>query len=368
MPWGHRSIARAIFSYLRDLEKKENFRVDYTEVKMPFDMLNDIYTFAYRFIPVTNRLSTRIMNNRKMRQLFIETARNDLPGLQKQINWYKPDLVISTYFVHSQVLAKWKKEAGLSFKLWTVVADPWSVNLISMVEDADLTLVYDEVGEKAAVKTGIEPKKILKTGWWVRPEMYKTYDRQKMRQKLGFYDDRPVVFVGGGSLGTNSLTKLLPALMLVKGKVGLVFNTGTDKLVYNLVEQYVRLFKKIDKDGKIIIKNLGWIDNMGEVLAAVDMVFGKAGPNFLFDVVACRKPFVSITHIGGQEDGNIEIIKQKGLGWVKEKRNEAANFLLSYLKDPHKYEKKFVKTIEIEAKKNQQSMGILWQRIKTDLF
>ena len=53
---------------------------------------------------------------------------------------------------------------------------------------------------------------------------------------------------------------------------------------------------------------------MAEVLGASDIVFGKAGPNFLFDSVACQKPFVSMTHIGGQEDGNVELIKKKKLG------------------------------------------------------
>jgi UDP-N-acetylglucosamine:LPS N-acetylglucosamine transferase len=50
---------------------------------------------------------------------------------------------------------------------------------------------------------------------------------------------------------------------------------------------------------------------MAEVLSASDIVFGKAGPNFLFNVVACKKPFVAITHVGGQEDGNLDIIRKK---------------------------------------------------------
>jgi len=160
---------------------------------------------------------------------------------------------------------------------------------------------------------------------------------------------------------------LLPALMLIKGKAGFVFNTGTDKLAYNLVEQYIRLFKKLNKDSEVIIKNFGWIENMAETLAGVDIVFGKAGPNFLFDVVASGKPFVSITHIGGQEDGNIEIIKKKGLGWVKERGTEAADFLLDYLKDPKKFERKFKKNIENEAARNQKSMEIILEEVKREL-
>ena len=36
-------------------------------------------------------------------------------------------------------------------------------------------------------------------------------------------------------------------------------------------------------------------------------------------MVARKKPMVAITHIGGQEDGNIEVIKKKGFGVGKRK-------------------------------------------------
>jgi UDP-N-acetylglucosamine:LPS N-acetylglucosamine transferase len=207
-------------------------------------------------------------------------------------------------------LAKLTAPEKRKYKLWTVVADPRSIVSASYVSKADLNLVYDDVGIKKGVKSGIDKEKILATGWWVRKEMYQKYDKVEMRKKLGIKDTRPVIFVGGGSLGTSSLSKILPALMLVKNKVAVIFNTGTDKMGYNLVEQYVKLFKKFGNDN-VIIKNLGWIDNIGEVLSACDMVFGKAGPNFLFDVVAHQIPFVAVTHIGGQEDGNLDLIKEK---------------------------------------------------------
>jgi len=107
---------------------------------------------------------------------------------------------------------------------------------------------------------------------------------------------------------------------------------------------------------------------MGEVLQASDIVFGKAGPNFMFDVVASRKPIVAITHIGGQEDGNVEIIKKKKLGWVKEKPGEAASFLLEYLEKPKYYEKLYLKDISKEAKNNQLTMIRIWKRIREEII
>jgi len=247
------------------------------------------------------------------------------------------------------------------------VADPWTVNPVSFVSGADLNLVYDEKTEKLAESLGIDKKRIFKTGWWTRSEMYQKFDRVKSREKLGFRDGRPVVFVGGGSLGTNAVSRLLPVLMMVKKPVGVVFNTGTDKLTYSMVEEYVKLFKKLRKGDLVQIKNLGWIDNMAEVLSACDIVFGKAGPNFLFDVMAVEKPFVAISHVAGQEDGNLDLVLEKKLGWVKEKSGDAADFLLDYLKNPKKYNDKCQENIRIEAKRNRETLPKILERIKKEV-
>jgi processive 1,2-diacylglycerol beta-glucosyltransferase len=360
MPWGHRSIAKAIYGFLK--EKKE-VETKYAEIKMPFDALNDIYTFAYRFLPVSNKISLRLMENDVARKLYMELIEVESGELNKLVKNFKPDLIISAYFFHSHALAKLRRDKDLKFELWTIIADPWSINPVSFVPEADLNLVYDEVGVKLGKKYHVPASKLLASGWWVRKEMYQKMDRKLARKKLGVTDDQPIIFVGGGSLGTSSLTRLLPVLMVIKQKCTMVFNTGTDKLAYSLVEEYKKILRRLRPNSLVSIKNFGWIENMGEMLEAADIIFGKAGPNFLFDVVAKRKPMVTITHVGGQEDGNIDLIRKKKLGWIKEKPGEAADFLLEYLKNRKSFEKKFEKTVGEEALRNEKTMERLWKKI-----
>ncbi|NLC83989.1 MAG: hypothetical protein GX749_02790, partial [Ruminococcaceae bacterium] len=136
------------------------------------------------------------------------------------------------------------------------------------------------------------------------------------------------------------------------------------KTAQKSTERFVRQLKRFRKDDRIRVLTLGWIENMAEVLAASDIVFGKAGPNFLFDCVACRKPFVAITHIGGQEDGNLELILAKQLGWVREKRREIVRFLKDYLENPEYYEQIYAENIEKEALINQRSAELIAERIR----
>lgn len=369
MPWGHRSIARAIYGFLKTKEKEGEVSIEYAEVRAETGVGNDIYTFSYRYFPLSNRLARWIPTASKRARMLIENLSVvNMPELKRLVDRVKPDLIICCYWFHSHSLMKLKEKENKKFILWSVVADPWTINPATFVAGADLNLVYDEVGVKMALKYGVEAERVMKTGWWVRGEMYQSIDRKQARRKLGVFDNRPVIFVGGGSLGTNSLTRLLPALMMIKKKCAFIFNTGTDKLLRVMVDEYVRLLKRMKLGEEIIVKNLGWIDNMAEILTASDMVFGKAGPNFLFDVVAREKPMVAITHIGGQEDGNVEIIKKKGLGWVKEKPGQSADFLLEYLEDPKYFQQKFRKNIREEARSNQKTMGKVWGRIKKEIL
>jgi UDP-N-acetylglucosamine:LPS N-acetylglucosamine transferase len=367
MPWGHRSIAKAIFNYFKENEKENNFEVVFREIKANIGVAGDLYTFNYRYLPKSNKLFHNFLKNKLVRDLMKEISILNLSKIKKEVETIKPDLVISSYFFHSHSLARWRKRENKLFKLWTIVADPWTITPISFVKDADLNIVYDNVSLKEGQKWGLDKKNMMITGWWTRGEMYKNLDYVKSREKLGFMDDRPVIFVGGGSLGMNSLPKLLPTILTLKQKVGFVINTGTDKMAFNLVNQFVKVIKRFKRSELIQIKHLGWIDNMAEVLGACDIVFGKAGPNFLFDVVACQKPFVAMTHIGGQEDGNIELIKKKKLGWVREKNVELVKFLYQYLDNPKHFEERFKKTIEKEALANKNSLEIVLDRAKKDL-
>ena len=367
LPWGHRSIAKAIYGFLKEKESENNYEVIFREVKAMTGMAIDMYVFSYRYMPASNRLLHRLSHKPAVRELLEKSSRMNLPSLKRLINEVKPDLVLSTYFFHTHSLARWRKEKNKKFRLWTVAADPWTINPMSFIRDADLTLVYDEKSVEEGLAAGLSREQMLITGWWTRLGMYEKYDYKESRKKLGFEDDRPVIFIGGGSLGTSALPKLLPLIMIIDKKVGLVINTGTDKLAYKMVEQYKKMFSWFKKNDDVKIVHLGWIENMAEVLSGCDMVLGKAGPNFLFDTVACQKPFVAITHIGGQEDGNIELIKKKKLGWVKERNKEILDFILSYLDRPKYFEKKYQENIKKEADKNKKTLPLILEKIKKDV-
>ena len=156
LPWGHRSIAKAIFGGLKEKDKEGGVEVKYAEIKAEVGISNDLYTFMYRFFPKSNRMTAKLSEGKRLRGVVHRLSELNLPRIKKVVLGYKPDLIISCYWFHSHSLQLWRKNEEVDFKLWSVIADPWTITSATVVPGIDLTLVYDQVGEKEARKYGLK--------------------------------------------------------------------------------------------------------------------------------------------------------------------------------------------------------------------
>lgn len=367
LPWGHRSIARAVYGFLKKNEKGNDLQVDYSEIKIKASPVSEFYNFLTTFLPQYGGLIHQLSKSKQYHDGLKKASLANLPQLEKVIKKYKPDIVISAFFFHTFGLCELRKLKKMNFKIWTVVTDTWTTTATQFIKDADLHLVYDNKCIKLAQKYGIKREKILKTGWWVRQEMYEKIDKEKIKKSLGLNTTDPVIFFGGTSAGNSSMLNILPVLLSLKKPIQIIFNFGKNKLGSQLVDQFISFFDQFFK-GKPIVKilNLGWIENINEILGISDIVFGKGSPDILFETIAAGKPFVSIYHIHGNEDGDLEIIREKKLGWVKERPGELKKFFIDYVNNPKEFNSKLKKFILKEAESNKKSGEIILEKIKNE--
>jgi UDP-N-acetylglucosamine:LPS N-acetylglucosamine transferase len=89
-------------------------------------------------------------------------------------------------------------------------------------------------------------------------------------------------------------------------------------------------------------------------MQASDLVIGKAGPNSVFEAVACLTPFFATTHIAGQEDGNLDIIRELKLGYVEEDSVKAAKLLHQIIENPKQLEN-FKENLNVLSDYNKQA-------------
>ncbi len=363
MPWGHKALAQAAYGYLK---KEKDLDVSFKQVKLDAGFVNYAHGLTLKLMPAVIKHGKRIFETKTVSRIIREAGVLSTSKVKKVVDETGPDLVFSTHFMLTHALTKLRKKAGYDFSLINYISDPWTAFPVVFDLAADKNLVYDEVTVKVGLKAGVKKEKIEIVGWLTRPEFFEEkVDLLKIRKKYGLKDGILTVFVGGGSLGATAYLKLFPALALAKEEVQVVFNCGTDRTLRAIVEKYVDVLKK--RTGVVKVKVLGWVDKMNELLAVSDIVLGKAGPNFLFDVVASKKPFVSITHVPAQDVGNIEIIRKKRLGWVKEEVGGLTRFFMDLIKRPEKYTGKFRKNIEKEAEYNRGSGERLVKVVRKEL-
>ncbi len=355
---GHASLAKVV----EEVAKKNLWEV---RTEIPFLMGFNLYRPIYRYWPSLFGVPFKLFYKRVFIELFNKyVSEGKRKNLEKLIVDYQPDLIVTTHFAYLPVLDKLRQKN--KYKLINIVTDPVEIHPLLYSQSADINVGFGEEFVRRGLKWGVSKERLKMIGWLVGGEFYQPISsqmRKKVLRKWDFDEEKLTIVVCGGSEGTNAILKMLPELFDEQwaSQIQIVIIAGTNKLLKKTIET---VYEALRKTGKKLpkLKTLGFTKRMADILRVADLVIGKAGPNLLFESVAAKKPFVAITHIEGQETGNIQLIEELGLGWVAEKRSEFKQLFNQLMNDRnliHKYDKtiaKVAKRNEIGLKKLEQLM------------
>ncbi|MBU5688032.1 MAG: hypothetical protein KQA41_03280 [Candidatus Aenigmarchaeota archaeon] len=340
---GHMSLAQAAKSFLEDLPNSEIKIINLIEDRFAWGF----YKVSYRFMPFLSKIPYEITKNNNMaemiRSYFITKYRKKILNVLKN---EKPDVVITTYFGYIPVLDEIKPISNFGFI--NIISDPVTIHPLIFSREADYNIGYGKYCVKMGKKLGL--KNVLSAGWLVRKGFFDKIDKEKIIKKHKL-DKVFTILVCGGSEGSNAIVLLLPFLFFTKmeREFQIIFICGNNKALEKIIEQTYKFAKTINPNPpKILVK--GFTNELNEFMAVSDLVVGKAGPNLIFESVSMKKPFLAITHISGQEDGNIEMIKKMKLGWVAEDPVTAGNLIKKIIEKPKILEK--FKHLEKYSKEN----------------
>jgi UDP-N-acetylglucosamine--N-acetylmuramyl-(pentapeptide) pyrophosphoryl-undecaprenol N-acetylglucosamine transferase len=141
----------------------------------------------------------------------------------------------------------------------------------------------DHIGAKTAV---------VVTGNPVRRSVINA-SRQAGRQAFGVPEGKTMLLVFGGSLGAKHLNEGLVALkgeLLGRPDVYVVHSTGKD--LYEPVVASLALTKEEQARWRV----MPYIDNMGEALAAADVVLSRAGASSIAEIAALAVPSMLVPY------------------------------------------------------------------------
>lgn len=85
-----------------------------------------------------------------------------------------------------------------------------------------------------------------------------------------------------------------------------------------------RLISQMTTSAQVI----GWVDDMPERLLRQHLVIGKAGGAIVQETIAAGCPMIISQVVPGQEEGNVSLILQQGVGAVAEEPEQLKNLLL----------------------------------------
>ena len=276
------------------------------------------------FVLTRNLRVLRIIHNTNLRRYKEKLARI--------LEVEDPDLVITTY--HGYIPIVDQVRGRFRFKYINPISDPVSLHPILFSQAADYNIGFDEACQDFGGQLQIPHERIMACGWFTSHRFFEEQPVASIRQELGL-QERLTLMVCAGSEGNQALLALLPVLLLTRHprRFQLIFIIGHNPGLVKAIRRYAKLAARLNPalPGMALI---GFTDRMDEYIAASDVVIGKAGPNLIFESVACRKPFIAISHISGNEDGNLGMIKANNLGWVAENPFTAGRLIKDIIANP----------------------------------
>ncbi len=320
-PEGHRSLADAFAHYSAE-EGYDVIRKDIVNQSFFWELYKIIYRLAPSFFSLLFKLGGLPL---VVTAIETYTLLRYGPQIREVLRSAQPELVITTHWRYLRTLEKALAEGELH-KWVNVVPDPRGVHPLTVSTGA-INTAFDSETARIIEQFGIPKKQIEIIGWPVRQAFLKEFDKNKIREKLGFGTDLPTWFVCGGSEGSNKVKRLIKILAKVNPHIQLIIVAGNN----HQLEEWAREKSKVLFRAKVKITGFVSAEEMAQFLSISNLAFIKAGPNSIFEAVLQGVPLVIISHISGQEDGNLEVVKNYNLGIIAEKQDELKELVLNLL-------------------------------------
>jgi len=350
---GHLSIAQAVQQAL-----KQNHT---THLNIIRAKEFNLYTPFYLFFPYLFKIPFKLGNfpiTQKIANSYSKISYKK--SLLQYLKSQKPQFAVSCFYMHNHLLQQYQFDKN--FILFNTIANPRTFSPLELSSQA-YNLVFDSNAYQTCLSQGISPDKLIISGWFVRDQFEKKYNQKQVRQQLKLDPNVLTLLIVAGSEGTNTILKNFPAFINTKRPVQVIFACGKNKGLYSTINTLSKAIKTAHPKTKAKITPLAFTKEIHLYLQAADLIIGKAGPNLLFEAVATRTPFLATTHVSGQEDGNLDIIKEYNLGYVEENLARSVKLIKHLINNPQTL-KQFQPSLKKMATHNHKSKKNLLKTVE----
>ncbi|MCC7529632.1 MAG: UDP-N-acetylglucosamine--LPS N-acetylglucosamine transferase [Candidatus Melainabacteria bacterium] len=308
---GHVTAANALEGALRESGiAQEVINIDVLTKVSPF--MRNVYSKQY--IRLVNRAphllgaiydATDHAGKFDGRRMTFDVA-NALPML-RLLTGEKPDLVVSTHFLASELAAFATRRRRLDAYLATVITD-FDAHAFWLSDPVNHYFTAMEDTSRQLEHLGVNPQDISITGIPISVKFADAPTKPQARKQLALRDDLPVVLISAGGFGVGPVVETVESAMLCRSRFQTVVLCGkNEKLRAQLTRiqssnpSYFRDFHPV-----------GHTDSMQIYMAAADLMIGKSGGLTSSECLASGLPMLIVSPIPGQEERNANHLLEHG--------------------------------------------------------
>ncbi len=251
-------------------------------------------------------------------------------NLVKKILEEKPDVIVSTHFLASEVVAHLKCSGKTTAKLITIITD-FMPHTTWINPGTDFYWVMSEETKKEVMKRGVPESSIFAKGIPVSPIFKPQNQKEEVRAKYGLDKKRFTILLTSGSFGFASYESVLRNLEAFREQIQCLVVCGNNSEVEKDLSSMTFAFP---------VKVFGFVNFMADLMEASDLMIAKSGGLTSSEGLAKGIPMIVTQPIPGQETRNVDFLKFHEAAFFIQAPSQIKLIVENILKHPHLLEMK----------------------------
>ena len=218
----------------------------------------------------------------------------------------RPDFALCTHFLPAGIIAWLRRKGRLALPQAVVVTD-FDVHALWLLRDVEHYFVAREEARAYLEGAGVPVDRISVTGIPIDPIFATPRNKASARRLHGLQDDLPVILLSVGGFGLDGAAKILECLLHVRLPLQVV---GVAWARTEVQRRLQRVAAAAPSGHRVHV--LGFTTVMDELMAAADLLVGKAGGLTSSEALARDLPLLIVNPIPGQEERNSDHLMEVG--------------------------------------------------------
>jgi len=304
---GHNSAAKNLKKALHDRAITEVFDPCAEGAPLINRCLSKIYRFITTYLPKTWKRVYLSTDRRDFSKEQLPMMRAAERVLHEKIEQFQPDAIVSTYPLYPYFVYRSFQKGLKKIPIHTLVTDSVNINASWLNAPTDYWHITDEFTKSYLMSQGLPENKLLVTGFSVCPLFTQL-------KKISSTDTKPpykiLYFPTPRRPHVRRTMRALLDHSLPHTEVSVVLGKNFRRL-------YSRA-REIKKQFPDRVKIYGWTKKVPELICSHHIIIGKAGGATTHEAIAAQCPMLIHHLVPGQEEGNLELLKNYGVGFLTE--------------------------------------------------